>query len=124
MVILTSKPFVTGDCGFYAGLMSVLECIPGTTSLHVYISKDANHECEQCDASFEQSFLGNLTQASLITLHQCTGNDCETQTGPFFAVEQGIATAGVKLYQHKTKWQQSKGRVYADDEEEEEDVDV
>ena len=102
--------------------MSILECIPGTTSLHVHVSKDAMPVCELCDALFEQNYLSNLTQASLITLHQCTGSSCETQTGPFIAVEHGIATAGVKLYHHKTKWQQSKGRAYADDEEEEEDA--
>ena len=99
----------------------MLECVPGTTSLHVYVSNTSGYQCEQCDTLFEQNFMTNLTQASLITLHQCAGASCESQAGTIYPVEQGIATAGVRLYPHKTKWQQ-KGRIYADEEEEDEDA--
>lgn len=102
----------------------MLECVPGTTSVHVYINKQTQSLCEQCNDAFEHSFMRNLTQASLISSHQCDEGGCEAQTGSVDPVEHGAMTAGVKLYIHKSKWQQSKGKVYADEEEDDEDEDV
>lgn len=99
----------------------MLECVPGTTPVHVYTSVESRSQCKQCNEAFEHSLLANLTQASLITLHTCNKHECEAVTGQVYPVQQGAMTAGVKMYIHKAKWQQDKGKVYRDDEEEDDD---
>ena len=99
--------------------MSVLECVPGTTRVHVFVSQDAAWPCTRCNVSAEVAFLQQTTAASLTSFHRCAPDGCRTQEGLLYQAEQGLAAAGLKLYPHTAKWHQSRGRIYPEDEENE-----
>jgi len=76
------------------------------------------------DTAAEAELLTKLHASSLIILHEncLDGTSCPAKLASIrYHSSESLTAPGVKLYLHRKKWQDSSMRVYAEDEDEEEE---
>ena len=116
-VCVTNKPVL-------AGLLTVLECSRADAQIHVYTAEPSDIESALHDTSAELELLTKLHASGLVVLHEnCQeGINCMANARDVsLHTKEGLSAPGIKLYVHRTKWQDSSMRVYSEDEDEEDE---